>query len=207
MAAHRKYHPIAPGMRYGRLVAIEFSRLRRRSALYWAFYCDCGTKKEIRVAHVQAGKVVSCGCNKDEKNRTHGLSHLPEYKVWAAMIARCKNPTNPNFANYGGRGIRVCRRWRKFANFIADMGTRPFAGASLDREDNNKGYSPANCRWTTIDVQVKNTRRSRLINYKGQLINLVEASKLAGVNPSTMWHRINNGWDVVKAVETPPLNR
>jgi hypothetical protein len=206
LVAHRKYPVIAVGAKYGFLSAVSFSWKNSSGLPYWKFRCNCGTEKDIRVSHVQSGAVVSCGCHKAAQARTHGLSGLPEYKVWAAMIARCKNPTNPNYANYGARGIKVCSRWSKFKNFISDMGQRPFPEASLERIENNKGYCPSNCEWVTRAVQAKNTRRSRLIDYRGQMINLTEAAKLAGVDPSTMWHRINNGWDVIRAVETPPLS-
>ena len=208
MAAHRKYPVVTPGAQYGRLSAVRFVGSEAPSGLpRWLFRCECGTEKEMRAAHVQNGSVVSCGCHKADMARTHGLSGLPEYKVWAAMIARCKNPTNPNFANYGERGIKVCARWAKFKNFISDMGQRPFPEASLDRRDNSKGYTKSNCRWATSSTQARNTRRNRYLKYRGRQITLKEASQIAGVDPSTMWRRIDNGWPIARAIETPPLNR
>jgi len=77
--------------------------------------------------------------------------------VWAEMIQRCTNNNNPAFKNYGGRGITVCDRWREFQNFIDDMGPRP-SGGTLDRINNDKGYSPDNCRWVPVQVQACNKR-------------------------------------------------
>lgn len=82
---------------------------------------------------------------------------IPGRASWASMISRCNNPNRSNYKYYGGRGIKVCRRWKKFENFLADMGRKP-PGKSLDRIDNNKGYSPSNCKWSSKSEQMKNRR-------------------------------------------------
>jgi len=88
----------------------------------------------------------------------HGMFGTPEYWSWGGMIQRCHNPSNPAFHNYGGRGIKVCKRWRKFENFYADMGPRPSPNHTLDRINNNHGYNPKNCRWATWLQQASNRR-------------------------------------------------
>jgi hypothetical protein len=94
-------------------------------------------------------------------NYRHGYNlkrdRKPVYRSWESMICRCTNPTHPQYASYGGRGITVCKRWRNFINFLSDMGDRP-AGRTLDRIDNNKGYFPGNCRWATPLQQRLNQR-------------------------------------------------
>jgi hypothetical protein len=92
--------------------------------------------------------------------RRHGMSHLPIYLNWQTMIQRCKNPKHPKYPTYGARGITVCERWKVFENFYADMGDRPSPHYSIDRKNNDKGYSPDNCRWATKREQLLNTRRS-----------------------------------------------
>ena len=89
---------------------------------------------------------------------THGAFGTPTYWIWAAMLARCRQPTNRAWKNYGGRGIRVCDRWLRFENSLSDMGERP-TGLTLDRCDSDEDYTPDNCRWATRTVQGRNTSR------------------------------------------------
>ena len=93
--------------------------------------------------------------------RTHGLTKTETYKVWQAMHQRCRNPRCRSYADYGARGIDVCPEWESFEGFLSDMGMRP-PGATLDRIDNNLGYSKQNCRWASVDLQNQNKRSTRL---------------------------------------------
>lgn len=96
----------------------------------------------------------------------HGLSRTNEYKIYNAMRQRCNNKNNPNYFRYGGRGVKVCRRWsgtNGFVNFYNDMGKRPSLQHSIDRINVYGGYSPDNCRWATWEIQASNKRAVEMV--------------------------------------------
>lgn len=130
----------------------------------------------------------------------HGMSAREEYGIWNHMRQRCHNPKNDRYASYGGRGIKVCDRWREsFENFYADMGPRP-PGAQLDRVDNDKGYSPENCRWATRKEQQNNTRANRIVEFNGERRTIAEWASLRGLPYARVQTRLHRGWTPERAL-------
>ena len=151
-------------MEFGRLTVIAFNKtLKSNGMSMWECKCSCGKSKSVRRDVLLNGEVSSCGCLRREVKTKHGKRKTKVYDVWASMIQRCSNPNSSHYHYYGGRGIGVCERWQEFKNFYADMG-EPMPGLTIERVNNEKGYSPDNCKWATQMEQNNNSRRCR--NYK-----------------------------------------
>lgn len=190
---------IAPGDRYGRLIAVKPTD----ATSTWVFACDCGKTLVTHLSPVRRGRTKSCGCLRVDNatalghgSATHGRSLTPEYRAWEHMHSRCSNPKVANFKDYGGRGIRVCERWHSFECFLADMGPRPSKAHSIDRYPNNDGdYEPGNCRWATPVEQASNRRVNRIVTYEGRQMTLKEACERSGLPRSTAYARLKRGLD------------
>lgn len=126
----------------------------------------------------------------------------PTYSTWKAMRRRCNNPNTLDWKYYGERGIKVCKRWDIFDNFIKDMGEKP-EGMSLDRIDSDKDYSPANCKWSEAKTQSRNRRSVHRITFKGKTQGLSEWLEELGVLKSTYKNRRHLGWSLEDAVFKP----
>src|SRR5258706_5044347 len=132
------------GKKFGRLTVLSFVS-RTKGGTYWACCCECGKEKNIWAGHLKSGRIVSCGCwaaDKARERTTHGMSKSRTYIAWRSMLNRCYWPKEQRFADYGGRGITVCERWRgSFESFLADLGAGPY-GRTLERNDTNGNYEP-----------------------------------------------------------------
>ena len=140
------------------------------------------------------------GANLVALNLRHGMKNTREYKSWTHMIGRCCNPTDRAYRHYGGRGIRVCDRWRaSFEAFYADMGPKP-PGLTLERIDVNGHYEPANCKWASVTAQARNRRSSRVVTYRGERMCLAEACDRAGLPYNRVQRRLELGWSEERAL-------
>lgn len=130
----------------------------------------------------------------------HGMTGTKTHQRWQNMLQRCTNSSSPQWLHYGGRGIKVCERWQSFAAFFEDMGEAP-PGMSIERIDNDGDYEPSNCRWATQSEQMKNTRRTRMIEFNGVIAPLCEWALQVGVHPSTLHRRLSK-WPLERALAT-----
>jgi hypothetical protein len=147
------------GKRYGKWTVL--ADLGRRDGHELVLVrCDCDRTFTRRLEHLQTGASRSCRTCGNPRAR-HRRTRTPEHIAWRSLLQRCENPKNPQYRNYGGRGITVCAAWRaSFEAFFADMGERPSANHSIDRINNDGHYEPTNCRWATEDEQRANRRWS-----------------------------------------------
>lgn len=216
MAARIIHQPVLAGSKFGRWTVLSAAESRFYSDKtkkaqvehrMWNCACDCGTLKAVTELSLNSGKSASCGCLAREifssVNKTHGRSSTVEYKTWQAMLDRCRNPRNKRYADYGGSGIAVCERWTTFENFLSDMGERPSARHSLDREKNHLGYSPENCRWALPHTQMTNRSITRFVEVDGQQVPLATLAQQSGIPANTLRFRILKGWPLQEALTKP----
>ena len=208
--------PITAGQRYGRLVAVGFVSRDRWGAAQWRFRCDCGNKNYVaRPDQVRRGIIESCSCMRNERSavRTRMLAkhgharkgaRSSEYRSWRNMLGRCLDPNNDRYANYGGRGITVCDRWRSsFEDFLADLGLKSTPTCTIGRINGDGNYEPTNCRWEGPQQQARNRSTSRLVEYRGRMITLAEACEITGIPRNVVDGRLNRGWPIDRALAAP----
>lgn len=199
------------GERYGRLIVLSLvERDSRWNDHLMEVRCDCGVVTRKRLKSIRSGHTSSCGClareTLAERNKTHGLSraHRREYRSWKDMRARCNNPNNADYADYGGRGIAVCDAWDDFAAFYADMGDRP-DGFTIDRIDVDGNYEPGNCRWASHKEQANNKRSNHLIEIDGERLTLQAWCDRYGIDSSKVRYRLSVGMPPKEALTSGDL--
>lgn len=165
--------------------------------------CSCGTQRVVSCHSLRRGRSRSCGCKREDARLAsitkHGQHKSKTYSVWEAMLDRCRNPANPAYPDYGGRGITVCREWHQFAAFLRDMGDKP-ANMSLDRINNNGNYEPDNCRWADAKTQARNRRDNRMVVLNGKTMCATDAAQSLGIDPPTFWKRARETAETMQQV-------
>lgn len=199
------------GLRVGYLTAIKYSGSDGKKSI-WDIKCDCGKIIQMDASqlkkNLKRGVQSSCGCMRKatigRRLSRHGMSRHPAFAVWRSMLDRCRLPTHQAHKNYGARGISVCERWQeRFENFWEDMGDTYRTGLTIERLDNEKGYSKENCAWRTHKHQANNTRRNHWLETPHGKMTLAEASEYYGVGYSTIQYRLGHGWPIEKALIRP----
>lgn len=207
------------GKTFGRLHVIERTEKRTNGkGVIWLCECECGNVAYVSAAMLLSGNTKSCGClQRDvtiQRSTKHGFA--PDgnverlYKTWQSMKQRCTNPKNTEYQNYGGRGITICEEWLnsylKFREWAYANGyneNAPHLQCTIDRIDNNKGYSPDNCRWVDMKTQSNNKSTNHYITYNNETHTLAEWERLTGISRSVITCRIKRGWSVEKTFTTP----
>lgn len=184
------------GQKFGRLTVIE--RVENKgNHVVWRCHCDCGSEITVRKDHLLTGATQSCGCLKREVHTKHGVCGTKTYYHWGCIVQRCTNPKNPNYKNYGGRGIKICDEWRNnvqaFYDYISSLPHFGEEGYSLDRIDNNGNYEPNNLRWADRKTQDRNKRTNHTVEFKGVTMTVAEAAEKSGINKNTLLKRIRKG--------------
>ena len=199
------------GKRFGKLVVVEEMPERFNKRIMYRCICDCGNETVVCGHDLRSGGTKSCGClghkNKSIPRPHHGLSSHPLFHIWCGVLQRCYTESAKNYPNYGGRGISVCDEWRydfrSFYDWSLSSGWKQ--GLTLDRIDPNGNYEPSNCRWVTQAVQNMNKRNSLPeFELRGEKKRLQDWADEYGMCYSTVFSRIKRGWDLERALTTPP---
>lgn len=217
------------GQKFSRLLVVSRAAKREgESRAYWLCKCDCGTE-EIAVSGkaLRSGATRSCGClgvewathmgsnsafvaKRAEKRVRHGHKRKDdasaEYKTWLRIKSRCSRLTDKDYANWGGRGIRVCPEWASsFERFLADMGPMPSPTHTIDRMNSNRNYEQGNCRWAPHELQGAENRRTLVaVVVDGQRFHsMAAAARHFGVPRSTASERVRAGIPLHEAVSIP----
>lgn len=191
------------GKKFGRLTALYRINNYHKKRVYWLCVCDCGNLKEVSSSDLTCNNTKSCGCLPKGIIK-HGLRYTRLYTIWCKIKNRCYDSSASNYPRYGGRGITICDEWLNdptaFYTWSIDNGYQDTL--SIDRIDNNKGYSPNNCRWTNATQQGRNKRNNKSFTINGETRCLSEWCEIYNLKYATVWNRVYNlHWSIEKSLE------
>lgn len=194
--------------RFGRLVAIKPVEAISKSKFKWLCRCDCGNTAIVLNYNLMNGHTLSCGCLQKAKSKEcatiHGLSKTRLHRTWAHMKERCMNPNVRNYDGYGGRGITICDEWLSFEPFARWALENGYSDdLTIERIDNNEGYSPDNCRWATPFEQASNKRSNHTFTIDGITDTMTNWARKFNIKPTTVFDRLHKGWSEYEALTVP----
>jgi len=161
------------------------------------------TGKPCHNGHIAERFTSNRTCIECQRDKNISKSNRPLYQQWRLMIGRCHKPGHYGYSKYGHKGIKVCDRWHKYVNFVADVGEKP-EGMTLDRIDGTGNYEPSNCRWATLQQQANNRSNTRFLTINGEKVALADAARAAGLTQKLVLTRIAVlGWSDEEAVSKP----
>lgn len=199
------------GQRFNRLIVLGREGNTAAGNAPWLCGCDCGNLTRVTGSALKNNYTKSCGCLMPERQRivntTHGMTKKRIYKLWIAMKARCLNPNNKDFEYYSKKGI--CERWHRFENFYEDMGQAYEEhvkihgpnNTTIDRKDNDKGYSLDNCRWVTKDIQAVNKKKTAFYELDGERLTTKQISNRFNISNQNLQIYLKRGYSLLQAIE------
>jgi hypothetical protein len=203
--------PDISGQRFGHWTALHRDGYIYGKQIAWVCRCDCGTLSLLGGSNLRRGETTNCGCQQrkalGDRARKHGKITHRLYRTWLAMHDRCRRPAHEAYPRYGGRGIAVCAAWGDFDAFLADMEASWRPGLTLDRKDNDGPYSPDNCWWASKHEQARNKANTRFLTFNGETRPLAAWAELLGLTRPALETRLRKGWDLERAMTTPPKSR
>lgn len=217
IASNNKFIDIS-GKEFGKLTAIEPIGKSKHNEIIWKCKCVCGKQAEATGINLRRGNTKSCGCLKNGLLSKYEIKDISSencentvkenerlYRIWIGVKTRCYNTNSANYKYYGAKGIIVCNEWlhdfQAFYDWAIANGYKD--GLTLDRKDNSKGYSPENCKWSTMKEQAQNTSQTIKISCNGETKTISEWSDITGIPKNVIKQRIKKGWDIKKALESP----
>jgi hypothetical protein len=180
------------------------------------YKCNCGKEYVVMISAVNRKHNTGCADCKNIRPKgpakKHGMYKTKEFSIWQGIKARCLNPNDTCYSEYGAKGITICNRWADpengFKNFYEDMGAMPTPKHTIERINSNKNYEPSNCKWATYSEQNRNLSTNRYYTVNGKTQLLIEWSEELGISTDVILGRINRyKWSVEKALTTPPLKK
>lgn len=204
------------GQRFGRLTVVKYVGTKNRKSM-WLCKCDCGEETVSSCTNLTGGGSTSCGCKRREvcssrmksRNYKHGGTNTRLFRIWTGIKTRCLDQNVSEYPRYGGRGITICDEWKESFSSFRDWALSSGYSDELtcDRIENNKGYSPENCRWVDIKTQQNNKRTNKLLTYKDETHTVSEWERIRGFKRGLILSRLRLGWSAEKAIEDEVMHR